>query len=259
MLLLVVVVVVVAALAVVVFVLVLFVVVVMVAALTVVVLVLLLVVLFVVVVLVMALESILFKLFHLLGKGVAVLHGGKYFRTRKLLPGRGYKRRLGVVLANELYGIFKLVFARNVGVGEDYAVCRFYLVVEEFAEVLHIHFALCGVDYCRISVYFAVFELGAVYGADDVGELANARRLYENSVGIVLFAHLFKRLGKVADERAANATGVELVYFYACILQKSAVYADIAEFVFYKHEFFARIRFFNQLFYERGFARAEET
>ena len=248
----------VAALAVVMLVLILFVVVVMVAALAVVMFVLLLFVV-VVVVLVMALESVLFKLFHLLGKGVAVLHGGKYFRTRKLLPGRGYKRRLGVVLANELYGVFKLVFARNVGVGEDYAVCRFYLVVEEFAEVLHIHFALCGVDYCRISVYFAVFELGAVYGAYDVGELANARRLYENSVGIVLFAHLFKCLGKVADERAANATGVELVYFYACILQKSAVYADIAEFVFYKHEFFARIRFFNQLFYERGFARAEET
>ena len=144
-------VVVVTAMAVPVFVLVLVLIVVVVAAVAVFALVFVLVL-----IVVMMFKGVLFELFHLLGESVAVLHGGEYFAARELLPGRGDERRPGVVFAHELRRPFKFFFARNVGMGEDYAVCRLYLVVEKFAEILHIHLALGGVHNCRVGVYGAV-------------------------------------------------------------------------------------------------------
>ena len=188
-----------------------------------------------------------------------MLHGGENFSARKLLPGRGNERRLSVVLAHERNGVFKLFLARDVGMREDYAVCRFYLVVEELAEILHIHFALCGVDDCRIGVYGAILKVGAVNCANDVGELAHARGFNQNPIGIVLLAHLLQRLGKIAHERTADTARVELVNLYARVGEKASVYADIAEFVLNEDEFFAGVSFLYQLFDERGFARAEKT
>ena len=119
-----------------------------------------------------------------------MLHCGEYLRARQLLPGGGDQSCLGVVLAHERHGIFELLLAGDIGVGEDYAVGRLYLIVEEFSEVLHIHLALRGVDNGRVCVYHAIFEIRAVDGADDVGELAHARGFDEDPVGMVLFAHL---------------------------------------------------------------------
>ena len=242
----------------VVFVFVLFVVVVM-AAVTVVVLVLLFVILVIVVVPVTAFERVCPELFHLGFERVAVLHCRKYLAARKLLPGSGDKGSLAVVRADEFHGVFELGFARNVGVGEDYAVGGFNLVIEEFAEVLHIHFALCGVYYGGIGVYCAVLQIGAVYGADYVGELAYTRRLNQDSVGVVLFAHLFERLGEVAHKRTADTARIEFVYLYAGVGEEAAVYADVAEFVFNEHEFFARVGLFYQFFDERSLACAQKA
>ena len=111
---------------------------------------------------------------HLLFKRIAVLHCREYFLARKLLPGRGYKGGLGVVLAHKFDRLFELFLARYIGVGKDYAVGRLYLVIEKFAEVLHVHLALCGVNYGSVGIDYAVLEFGAVHGADYIGELAHA-------------------------------------------------------------------------------------
>ena len=77
------------------------------------------------------------------------------------------------MLAHKFDRLFELFLARNVGMSEDYAVGRLYLVVEKFAEVLHVHLALCGVDYGSVGIDYAVLEFGAVHGADYIGELAH--------------------------------------------------------------------------------------
>ena len=78
------------------------------------------------------------------------------------------------MLAHKFDRLFEFFLARNVGMSEDYAVGRLYLVVEKFTKVLHVHLALCGVDYGSVGIDYAVLEFGAVHGADYIGELAHA-------------------------------------------------------------------------------------
>ena len=85
-----------------------------------------------------------------------MLHGGEQFGAGELLPGGGDQRGLCVVRAHQLHRPCELFLAGDVGMGEDYAVGSFDLVVEELAEVLHVHLTLCRVHYCGVGVYFAV-------------------------------------------------------------------------------------------------------
>ena len=101
-------------------------------------------------------ERLLFKLIHLFVESIAVLHGGEQFGAGELLPGGGDQRGLCVVRAHQLHRPCELFLAGDVGMGEDYAVGSFDLVVEELAEVLHVHLTLCRVHYCGVGVYFAV-------------------------------------------------------------------------------------------------------
>ncbi len=130
------------------------------------------------------------------------------------------------------------------------------LVVEKLAEVAHIRFALASVDYGGIAVYFAVGKFGAFNRAHNVRKFTDAGGFYQNSVRRILLINFFKRLCKVADKRTANAPRVKFVYFYARVLQKTAVHAYFTELVFNKHKFFTRVSLFNKFFDKRSFARA---
>ena len=161
--------------------------------------------------------------------------------------------------AHELYGRRQFVLRSDVGMAENYARGAFNLVVEKFTEVLHVHLALVGVDYRRHGIYLRVGEVCALDGFRYVRKFAHARGFNEYPVGMILLVYLLQRLGKIADERTAYAARVELVYGYSRFLHKAAVHAYFSEFVFNEHEFFARVSFLYKLFYERSFARAEET
>ena len=71
--------------------------------------------------------------------------------------------------------------------------------------------------------------------------------------------YLMQRLAEVADQRAADAAGVHLVYANARVLHKAAVNADLAELVFDQHDLLAAVGFFDHFLDERGFARAKKT
>ena len=60
---------------------------------------------------------------------------------------------------------------------ENYARGAFNLVVEKFAEILHINFALVGVDHRGERIDFAVRKVRPFNRPDDVRKLAHARRL----------------------------------------------------------------------------------
>ena len=79
-----------------------------------------------------------------------------------------------------------------------------YLVEEELAEVFKIHFALLGVDHRAEGVELRAVNARALYGADDIGELADARGFDDNAVRRILCGDLSERLGKIADERTAD-------------------------------------------------------
>jgi hypothetical protein len=177
----------------------------------------------------------------------------------KHIPGRRNYDSVRVLFAehrNDLVYLFRLHSRRAA---EDDGVCVCYLVIVKFAEVFHVHFAFCRIrNGCR-AANLDIVTLNLGNSSKHVGKLAYAGGLDNYSVGVELFDNLRHSLAEIADEAAADATGIHFRYLDSGILQKAAVYANLAEFVFDKHKLFARISFLDKLFDERCFTRAQKT
>ena len=196
------------------------------------------------------------ELFHLLVERV-VLHRLADLRAGELVPGRGDQLGVGIEPFEQLGRRDDLFVRGGVGTAHDDEVGVRDLVVEELAEVAHIHLGLAGVHNSGAGADHGA--LHALDGARDVAELADARGLDQDAVGRKVVHDLFQRLGEVAHERAADAAGVHLGDLNARVLQKAAVDGDLSEFIFDQHQLFARIGLRDQLADQRGLARAEEA
>ena len=131
----------------------------------------------------------------------------------------------------------------------------FHLIVEELAEVFHIHLALGGVHHGDQSVQLDVGR-AALHGFGHVGQLAHAGGLDEDAVRGESLHDLGKGLGKVAHQGAADAAGAHLADLDARVAQEAAVDGDVAEFVLDQHQTLAFVCFFDELLDQRGLARA---
>ena len=151
-------------------------------------------VMMVMLVVVMAMLFFLDQLFDIVAQGMTGFHCGEYFLAVEHVPGGSHDSLARAALFNELDRLVQLVRAYLVDMAEHNARRGFNLVVEKFAEVFHVHFALRRVHDRGIGIYFAVGQTRAFDRADNVGQLAHARRLDYNSVGAVGFVDLFKRL-----------------------------------------------------------------
>ena len=135
----------------------------------------------------------------------------------------------------------------------------FHLVIEKFAEILHIHFSLGGIHHGGKAVQDNLLDTEILHGADDVAELSNTGRFDEDTVGVIGFQHLAQRLTEIADKAAADAAAVHFGNIDAGLLQKAAVNANLAEFIFDKDDLLAGIGLGDQLFDKGGFARPEKA
>ena len=166
----------------------------------------------------------------------------------------------GVFLLQQLDRGGDLGLRRVAGAAQNQAGSMADLVVVKFAEVLHIQLDLVDVGHRDKAVELDRQRRGhALDGAGHVGQLADAGRLDEDAVGVVGLDDLLERFAEVAHQAAADAAGVELVDLDAGFAHEAAVDADLAEFVLDQHELFAAERLMNELFDQRGLARAEET
>ena len=193
------------------------------------------------------------------GQRVAPLHRLEDLLAVKLRPRRCHDRGGRVLLAQQRHGGVELLGADALGAREDDGARVLDLVVEKLTEVLHVHLALVRVHDGREAVEHQLVGLYALHGADDVAQLADARGLDEDAVGVELLEHFLQRVGKVAHEAAADAAGVHLVDLHAGVLEEAAVDGDLTELVFDQHDLFARVRLSNQLFDQRGLAGTEKT
>ena len=193
------------------------------------------------------------------GERVALFHRVEDLRAGELVPRRRDDDGAGILLAQQRDALGELFLLDARGAGEDDAPGGFDLVVEKFAEVAHIHFAFARVydGAERVDRKLAVRRL--LHGGHDVGELADARGLDEDAVGGVALADLVQSGAEITRKAAADAAGVHLRHLNAGVLHEAAVHADLAELVLDEDELFARVGFRDQLFDERGLARAEET
>ena len=219
----------------------------------------LVVVMMVMLVLVLVLFVLALNAFKRGGERVALFHRVEDLRAGELVPRRRDDDGAGILLAQQRDALGELFLLDARGAGEDDAPGGFDLVVEKFAEVAHIHFAFARVydGAERVDRKLAVRRL--LHGGHDVGELADARGLDEDAVGGVALADLVQSGAEITRKAAADAAGVHLRHLNAGVLHEAAVHADLAELVLDEDELFARVSFRDQLFDERGLARAEET
>ena len=189
-----------------------------------------------------------------------VSHGGQDHIAGDLIPGSGDDGGIGVVLLQKLHHFVQLLLGHVLRAGEDNGAGGLDLVVEELTEVLHIHLALLGVDDGDgAAQHHGGGLVGVAHGAAHVAQLAHAGGLNDDAVGVILLHHIVEGFVKVAHQRAADAAGVHLVDLDAGILEKAAVDADLAEFVFNQHQLLALKGLLKQLLDEGGLARAEEA
>ena len=156
-------------------------------------------------------------------------------------------------------GRVQLALGDGIGTGQDDGGGRLDLVVVELAEVLHIHLDLARVGHGHGVAQRDLVIRHLAHSGDDVGQLAHAGRLDQNTVGMVLGNDLLQRLAKIAHQRAADAAGVHLGDVDAGILQKAAVNADLAELVLDQHQLLPLVAFGDHLFDQGRLARAEEA
>ena len=219
----------------------------------------LLVVIVVVMMVMMMMLGFLRQAGHFCLQGIGALHGLQELGARQIVPGGGDDDGGGVMLAEERDGGLDLGGGGSVGVGQDDATGVLHLVVEEFTEVLHVHLALACVHHGGEAAKDGAFGGGTLYGADHVGELAHARGLDEDTVGRVLGQHLRQSLTEVANQGAADAARVHLVDLDACLGQKAAVDADLAELVLNEDELLACVGLSDELLDEGGLTGAQKA
>jgi len=80
-----------------------------------------------------------------------------------------------------------------------------------------------------------------LYGTNDVRKLSNTRGFDQNTVRMVLIQHFLKRLSKIANQGAANATAVHFGHFNSRILHKATINTDLTEFIFNQNKLFANV------------------
>ena len=170
---------------------------------------------------------------------VALLHGTENILTVQRVPGRRDKGCLGVVLTKLCHRRHKLLLVHALRMRQNNRRGTAHLVVKELAEVLHIHFALFRINDGGEAVELGICVLHGRGGANNVGQLADARGLDDDAVGVVFVDDRGQRLGEITDEGAADAARIHLGDLNTCLLQKSAVDTDLAELVFDENDLLA--------------------
>ena len=215
--------------------------------------------LFMIMVVVLVIVSLLGQACQLTFQGIGALHGLQELGTGQILPGGGDDDGGGIVLAEQADGGLDLGGGGGVGMGEDDATGVLHLIVEKLAEILHIHLALARINNRGKAVQYGTLGGGTLYGSDHVGELTHTRRLDQNTVGGILGQHLGQGLAEIAHQRAADTSRVHFVDLNACLGQKAAVDADLAEFILDQHQLLACVGLGDELLDEGGFTGTQKA
>ena len=195
--------------------------------------------------------------------GLEVVLGGHGFQdllTGQVIPCGGHDGGGGVLFAQHCHGSGDLFLAGGLGAAEQDAACVADLIIVELAEVLHIHLDLVHIGHGDKAVQLHVQMLcHALHGAGHITQLANAGRLDDDAVGVVLLHHLLECGAEIAHQRAADAAGVQLVDLDAGLLQEAAVDADLAELVLDEHDLLACKGLLDELLDKSGLTGTKEA
>ena len=192
-------------------------------------------------------------------KGRLLFHNLQNLFTSQLIPGSGDDRCLRIMFTQQRNGSFQLVLFNVLSTGQDNRRSVLDLVVIKFTEVFHVHFDLARIGNGGESTQYSACGICRLNSTDNVRQLADTRRFNQNAVRMVLLNYLMQCSCKIADQAAADTTGVHLIDLNAGILQKSPVNSDFAKLVFDQYQLFTLIAFCNQLFNQSCFTGTQKT
>jgi hypothetical protein len=115
------------------------------------------------------------------------------------------------VLTEHGYHSFQLSLVHLLGTAQDNGIGAFYLIVEELTEVLHVNLALGGIYYGNKAVQlYGNLLSDTLYGTDDIRQLAYAGGLDQDAIRVELGQYLLQSSAEIANQRAADTTGIHL-------------------------------------------------
>ena len=206
---------------------------------------------------------VMMRLLHQLGKngrkGIGAGGGREDLAAGNRLPGRRDDHGALVPFAEESDRGGHRLLGHIPGARKDDGTGVLHLVVEEFAEVFHIHTALLSIHHHGGTAKLGLGKIEVADGTNDVAELADARRLNKNAVGGVVGDHLTERPSKITDEATADAAGVHFVDGDPRLAEKATVDPDLTELIFNENDSLTGIRLGNQLFDQGSLPRAEKA
>jgi len=194
-----------------------------------------------------------------LGNGCAALHGFLQLVAGQLTPGGGDDGGVGVMLLEHFHSGIQLLLGHGIGAGQNDAGSGLHLIVIKLTEILHIDLDLIGVHNRHGAAQGYIIAGDLLHSADHIGQLADTGRLDDDAVGVVLVNDLGQGTAEVANQTAANATGIHFGDVNACLLQETSINADLAKFVFDEDQFFALVALGDHLLDQGGFTGTQEA
>ena len=109
----------------------------------------------------------------------------------------------------------------------------FYLIVEELAEILHIHFAFLSIYHNDGAVNMNIHGPCHIFHCFyHIGKLAHTGGLDQDAVRSIGIQHFLQGCSEISHQGTADTAGIHLIDLDAGILQESAVNTDLTEFIF---------------------------
>ena len=176
-------------------------------------------------------------------KGLLLFHDVEDLLSIQLIPVCCHDIGIFVKLSQHCHYLVQLLLAHALNVAEDNGAGVLNLVLVELAEVLHVHLALLGVNYCCETVKLNLVVVKILNGNNDVTEFSYSRWLYEDPLRIVVSDNLVQSPSKISHQCAADASCVHLIYLNSSILQEALIYAYLSELVFNKNYLFPLVGF----------------
>ena len=188
----------------------------------------------------------------------AAFHGGEQLLAGQVLPRGGDDAGVLIQAAQHSNGLVEALLRALSRAGQQDGTSMRHLILEKLTEVLEVHLGLERVNNRDETVQLNL-EVRVLYRSDNVTQLADAGRLDQDAVRMVPVHNIVQRLAEVANQRAADAACVHLVYNNAGILEEAAVNADLTELVLDQNNLLTLERIGQQTLDESRLAGTQKT
>ena len=184
----------------------------------------------------------------------------KHILTVQLLQRCGNDRSFIIVFSHNVHCRIQLLTLYLISPAQNDRAGIFNLIHKKLAEILGIHLCLGCIHHSNCTVHLNIQILRHIFHcAQYVRELADTGGLDQNTLRRIFLDHILQRRTEVSDQRTADTSGIHLLDLDPCVLQKTAVNANLPELILDQHSLRPVQRLLQKLLYQSGLSRSQET